>query len=204
MPSPTRLLALLTSSSLGSAHFVFSRLAHNGVWHPPQHFIRYVRRPAGLPSPVQSLPPLLFRSPVQFSPSNAQFPETVPRHRRKRRSAPTTTQASATGRSPHTPPTPRCGRDSLAHANATAVLTVKAGDTLEFVATHVFPQRWRDASAVQWEGWVCGGAGRSSVLRGCWIHAPVPRTPYPPAKTCALTTAVVASGQVKFHTTDWL
>ncbi|KAI0187872.1 glycosyl hydrolase family 61-domain-containing protein [Xylaria flabelliformis] len=49
----------------------------------------------------------------------------------------------------HLPNSLRCGRDSFAHAAETEVLTVKAGDTLEFAHTRIEPKDWKD---YQWYG----------------------------------------------------
>ena len=45
----------------------------------------------------------------------------------------------------------RCGRNSLAWANATDVLKVKVGDTLEFAATPADPSYWNQPDEAQWD-----------------------------------------------------
>ncbi|KAH7123543.1 glycoside hydrolase [Dendryphion nanum] len=49
------------------------------------------------------------------------------------------------------PTSVRCGRDSLAHANKTSTLKVKAGDTIEFVAWSYSPYDWDNPALAQWD-----------------------------------------------------
>ncbi|KAH9908563.1 glycoside hydrolase [Xylariomycetidae sp. FL2044] len=74
----------------------------------------------------------------------------------------------------HLPTSVRCGRDSLAHAAATEVLTVRAGDALEFAHTKFAPAEWRD------EQWYGCPEGRGSCAPGSTLSSsPFMEFPHP-------------------------
>ena len=110
------------------------RVAHNGVWQPPLRFIRY------------EIDTVLYCCPWSNPHRNRTSPweeKPVGKDNGLRLwSWPTFPSDS--------PTSVRCGRNSLAWANATDVLKVKVGDTLEFAAIHADPSYWDQPNEVQW------------------------------------------------------
>jgi hypothetical protein len=66
------------------------------------------------------------------------------------------------------PDSVRCGRDSLAHAQGTEILKVKAGDTLEFLPFPFSPVNWSTYNEVPDVQWYNCSGGRG----GCSVKSP--------------------------------
>jgi len=60
------------------------------------------------------------------------------------------------------PESVRCGRDNLAHAADTEILTIKAGDTIKVAHTRYEPEYWKD------DQWYDCPEGRGSCVREPW------------------------------------
>ncbi|GAW19297.1 hypothetical protein ANO14919_087830 [Xylariales sp. No.14919] len=125
------LVALAALGTTAQAHFTFARVRKNGEWLEPTRYIRCVRSP---PYSGEYELPLsrLNRSRNKTSPYEERAsPDTNNNVRLYNFPTYATTDR---------PESVRCGRDNMAHAADTDILTIRAGDKLEFAHQRSDPE----------------------------------------------------------------
>ncbi|KAF1973817.1 hypothetical protein BU23DRAFT_567922 [Bimuria novae-zelandiae CBS 107.79] len=143
MKTSAFILTLPAILQAAQGHWIWARVAHNGVWLEPLRFIRNHTSP-------------FFDEPI-IPPGNANLPYR---------------QASWPTYSNDLPNSVRCGRGTFDHAATTETLKVKAGDTLEVQQVRASPEDFdQEAFKTVWNCSIapnacCAGYGACSFWSG--------------------------------------
>ncbi|KAF2121249.1 glycosyl hydrolase family 61-domain-containing protein [Lophiotrema nucula] len=115
MPFIKLVAALAVLAPLASGHFKFVRLSQNGVWKTPLQGIRNNTADFWEDHTIYGVSPFHLRTYMEPT-FYGDFPESL-----------------------------RCGRDNMAWANGTEVLTINAGDGIEIAHVRQNPDQWEDS-----------------------------------------------------------